>query len=216
MRICDPRGIWIKVDGVTREQDVDAAVEAGVSAVGMIFVLSPRHITFGRAAKLRARIPDGVTAFGVFDGQSPGAVHRAVRGLNLGGIQIPAEADIDRPGYPGLDPDVLVLRTVRVRGPQELEDLSALQADAVHIDAYVPGRLGGTGHTAPWDDIADNPPRRTWVLSGGLTPENVAAAIGRLGPDGVDVSSGVEAGEPGIKDARRLAAFVKAARRVSR
>lgn len=216
MRISDPRGIWIKVDGVTREQDVDAAVEAGVSAIGMIFVLSPRHVTFAHAGRLRARIPDGVTAFGVFDGGSPGAIARAVRGLDLGGVQIPADADLTRPGYPDLPEEVIVLRTVRVRGPEELENLDALVADAVHIDAYVEGRLGGTGHTAPWDDIAAQPPQRTWVLSGGLTPENVAPAIGRLGPDGVDVSSGVEAGEPGVKDAKLLAKFVAAARRASR
>lgn len=211
MRIADPRGTWVKVDGLTRVGDVHDAVDAGVSAVGFIFALSPRQVSLGQAAKMRERVPDGVCAFGVFDSKSPNAILRNASALELGGVQFPADTDLGKATYGSMPENVLVLRTVRVRGPEDLTDLDALECDAVHLDAFVEGQLGGTGHTAPWDDIEASPPPRAWVLSGGLKPDNVAEAVARLGPDGVDVSSGVEA-EPGIKDAEKLHAFVQAAR----
>ncbi|HVE90708.1 MAG TPA: phosphoribosylanthranilate isomerase [Actinomycetota bacterium] len=211
MRLEDPRGIWVKVDGVTRVEDVAAACDAGVSAIGMIFAISPRRLTLGQASRIREALPDGVSAFGVFDATSPGAVLRAVSSLSLDGVQVPAELQLERPGYPELPAGVVVLRTVRVRGPQDLQGLESLDCHAVHLDAYVEGLLGGTGHTAPWEDIEAVRPAVPWVLSGGLTADNVAEGISRLGPDGVDVSSGVES-SPGVKDAEKLSAFVSAAR----
>lgn len=203
----DPRGIWVKVDGVTRPEDAEAAAEAGVSAVGMIFVESVRRLTLARAAEVRKAIPDRVRAFGIFGG--PGAVARGQAMLRLGGVQFPAELSLD--GYPELPSELLVLRTVRVRDAGDLEGLDGLDCDAVHLDAYVPGKLGGTGELAPWDVIEARRPSVPFIVSGGLRPENVAEAVERLRPDGVDVSSGVES-EPGIKDAGLLRAFVEAAR----
>lgn len=200
--------MWVKVDGLTRPQDVRAAAEAGVSAVGMIFAPSPRRLTLAQALRVRAAIPDGVTAFGVFDA-SPGAVVRAVHTLRLGGVQFPADLSLE--GYPAIPEDIIVLRTVRVRDRDDLAGLGSLECHAVHLDAYVPGRLGGTGERVPWELIEQTPPRVPFVLSGGLGPENVAEAVRRLRPAGVDVSSGVES-EPGVKDAEKVRAFVEAAR----
>jgi phosphoribosylanthranilate isomerase len=189
--------MWIKVDGVTRVEDVRAAADAGVSAIGMIFASSPRRVTVEQARVLREAIPDGVLAFGVF----------ADEFVDLGswdGVQLPASSAV-RPDAP------VVLRTVRVRGPHDLRGLETLECTAVHLDAYVEGRLGGTGHLAPWDVIEANRPAVPFVLSGGLRPDNVAEAIARLHPAGVDVSSGVESA-PGLKDRAKLRAFVEAAR----
>lgn len=212
MTLADPRGIWVKVDGVTRATDAEAAVEAGFSGVGMIFAPSPRRLTLAQAAEIRKAIGDDLVAFGVFDGTSPGAVVRGAAALRLGGVQFPAPLSLN--GYPPLDAGVLVVRTVRVRGAEDLRDLERLACHAVHLDAFVEGKLGGTGQIAPWDVIEEHRPLVPFVLSGGLRPENVAEAIRRLRPAGVDVSSGVES-EPGIKDRAKMEAFVEAAREVA-
>jgi phosphoribosylanthranilate isomerase len=206
--LSDPRGIWVKVDGVTRAEDAVAAVDAGVSAVGMIFAPSPRRVTVEQAKEIRGAIPSDVAAFGVFDDSQPREVGEIAELLKLDGVQFPAPLVAGR----FLVTDVLVLRTVRVRDAEDLADLELLKCDAVHLDAYVEGKLGGTGVLAPWDVIEANRPAVPFVLSGGLHPENVAEAIGRLKPAGVDVSSGVEL-EPGVKDTQAMRVFVQAARR---
>jgi phosphoribosylanthranilate isomerase len=208
MNLADPRGIWIKVDGVTRAEDAVAAVDAGVSAVGMIFAPSPRRVTVEQAKEIRAAIPRDVAAFGVFDDSQPREVGEVAELLELDGVQFPAPLVAGR----FLPEGVLVLRTVRVRDGEDLADLDRLRCDAVHLDAYVEGKLGGTGVVAPWDVIEASRPVVPFVLSGGLRPDNVADAVQRLHPVGVDVSSGVERGA-GIKDPTAMRTFVDAARR---
>ena len=205
--LVDPRGMWVKVDGVTRPDDALAAVEAGVSAVGMIFAPSSRRVTLEQAKVVRDAIPDGVAAFGVFDDSAPREVGEIAEALRLDGVQFPAPLVAGR----FLPDGVLVLRTVRVRDAQDLTEIDRLACDAVHLDAYVEGQLGGTGVVAPWDVIETNRPVVPFVISGGLRPENVTEAVRRLHPVGVDVSSGVET-EPGLKDAEAMRAFVAAAR----
>ena len=195
MTLHDPRGTWVKIDGVTRPQDARAAADAGVSAIGLIFAPSPRRVSFDQAPQLLASIPEGVSAFGVFDDSSPREVGEYAEALGLDGVQFPAPLVAGR----FLPTGVLVLRTVRVREAEDIADLGRLACDAVHLDAYVEGKLGGTGVVAPWDVIEAGRPSVPFVLSGGLRP------------DGVDVSSGVES-EPGIKDAVKMKAFVEAAR----
>lgn len=204
----DARGLWVKVDGFTRIADVDAAVDAGVSAIGMIFAPSPRRVSLDEARVLRAAIPSGVQAFGVFDDSAPWELGDITRELELDGIQFPAPLVIGR----FLDePFPVVLRTIRLQDERDLVDLARLRCDAVHFDAYVEGQLGGTGRRAPWELIEAHRPDVPFVLSGGLRPENVAEGVRRLRPAGVDVSSGVEI-EPGIKSANAMRAFVDAAR----
>jgi phosphoribosylanthranilate isomerase len=127
--------------------------------------------------------------------------------LRLDGVQFPAPLVAGRFLTDGL----LVLRTVRVRDAQDLVGLERLACDAVHLDAYVEGQLGGTGVQAPWEVIEANRPDIPFVISGGLRTENVAEAVRRLHPVGVDVSSGVEV-ERGVKDHGAMRAFVGAAR----
>lgn len=207
MTLHDPRGIWIKVDGVTRPSDATAAVEAGVSAVGMIFAPSKRRVNLDEAEPIRKAIPPEVAAFGVFDDSAPREVGEIANQLRLDGVQFPAPLVAGR----FLADGVMVLRTVRVRDAEDLVELERLRCDAVHLDAYVEGQLGGTGVVAPWDVIEAHRPPVPFVVSGGLRPENVAEAVRRLRPAGVDVSSGVER-EPGLKDTQAMRAFVHAAR----
>ncbi len=207
MSLSDPRGIWIKVDGVTRPQDAAAAAQAGFSAVGMVFAPSLRRVTIQEAKAIRDAIPDGVAAFGIFDDSAPREVGDVAEALRLDGVQFPAPLVAGR----FLKQDLLVLRTVRVRGAEDLVELERLLCDAVHLDAYVEGQLGGTGAVAPWDVIEANRPKVPFVLAGGLRPDNVGEAVRRLRPDGLDVSSGVER-EPGVKEPERMRALVEAAR----
>ena len=208
MTLHDPRGIWVKVDGVTRPDDAVAAVEAGVSAIGMIFAPSKRRVTLDQAREVRRAIPSEVAAFGVFDDSAPREVGEIAEELRLDGVQFPAPLVAGR----FLPDGVIVLRTVRVRDAEDLVELQRLRCDAVHLDAYVEGQLGGTGVVAPWDVIEANRPSVPFVLSGGLNPSNVGDGVRRLKPDGVDVSSGIET-EPGVKDATLMKAFVEEARR---
>ena len=207
----DPRGIWVKVDGFTRVEDIEAAVEAGVSAVGMIFAPSPRRVSVEEGRDLRAAIPSDVQAFGVFDDSAPWELGDITRELKLDGIQFPAPLVIGRFLE---EPFPIVLRTIRVADERDLTDLERLLCDAVHFDAYVKDQLGGTGQLAPWDLIEAHRPDVPFVLSGGLRVENVADGVQRLRPAGVDVSSGVESA-PGVKDADAMRAFVHAARGAS-
>jgi phosphoribosylanthranilate isomerase len=205
--VTDARGIWVKVDGVTVPDDAKAAADAGVSAVGMIFAPSPRRVSLAQAEAIRSVIPDGVAAFGVFDDSAPREVGEVAEKLGLDGVQFPAPLVAGR----FLPEGVMVLRTVRVREAEDLVEVERLLCDAVHLDAYVEGKLGGTGVVAPWDVIEANRPSVPFVISGGLNPGNVAEAVQRLKPAGVDVSSGIER-EPGVKDAEAMRAFVEAAR----
>lgn len=173
----------------------------------MIFAPSPRRVSLDQAREIRAAIPSGVAAFGVFDDSQPREVGEVAELLALDGVQFPAPLVAGR----FLPSGVMVLRTVRVRDADDLVEIERLECDAVHLDAYVEGKLGGTGVVAPWDLIEAHRPGKAFVLSGGLRPENVAEAVRRLRPDGVDVSSGIER-EPGIKDTEAMGAFVRAAR----
>lgn len=207
MTLHDPRGLWVKVDGVTRPDDAIAAAKAGVSAIGMIFAPSPRRVTIEEAKAVRDAIGDEVAAFGVFDDSHPRDIAEIVRALDLNGVQFPAHVVAGQ--Y--LDESLVVLRTVRVRSAEDLVEVDRLGCDAVHLDAYVEGKLGGTGVVAPWDVIEAHRPAAPFVISGGLRPDNVAEAVRRLRPAGMDVSSGVESA-PGVKDAEAMRAFVEAAR----
>ena len=207
MTLSDPRGLWVKIDGVTTPDDAAAAAQAGASAVGMIFAPSPRRVFLDAAREIRAAIPSGVLAFGVFDDSQPREVGEIADALQLDGVQFPAMLVAER----FLTRDLIVLRTVRVRDAEDLVEIDRLHCTALHFDAYVEGALGGTGVLAPWDVIEAHRPAKPFVLSGGLKPSNVAEAVSRLRPAGVDVSSGVEV-SPGVKDHAAMRAFVEAAR----
>ncbi len=197
----------VKICGLTRAEDVRAAVDLGAWAIGFVLTASPRHVDRDHAGKLAAAAGDVLTV-AIVTTETPVWIAGAVAAAGLRAVQLSA-------GVGG--PTVSEVRAATAhQRPRPLVIAAAATPDAgladfVLLDPRVPGAHGGTGRRLDWDRLAADQatPRERLVLSGGLTPANVAAAIAALHPAAVDVSSGVE-WVPGIKDAARLRAFFRA------
>ena len=198
----------IKICGLTREEDVDAAVAAGADAIGFVFYPpSPRYLSPRRAAELVRRVPPFIDVVGLFVNEAPESLLAVCEAVPINLLQFHGDEDgaycrqFARP----------YLRAARVRPGLDLVEFARAFPDArgLLLDAFVEG-YGGGGHVFDWSLIPPELPGFL-VLSGGLTAANVGEAIERVRPVAVDVSSGVEAGK-GIKDNSKIAAFVAAVR----
>ena len=206
----------IKICGITTPEDVRFAVEAGADAVGLNFYpKSPRYLDPRRAAEIVRALPPFTVAVGVFVDMPLRQVCAVAYQLGLRGVQTYDEQP------PAEDPFPFAhIPAFRVKDAASLDAIrrfiegSRTRPSAVLVDAYVPGELGGTGHTAPWEILADFDPSVPLILAGGLTPENVAEAIRTVKPWGVDVASGVESA-PGRKDPAKISRFIEAVRTTS-
>lgn len=198
----------IKICGLTREEDVDAAVAAGADAIGFVFYPpSPRYVTPQRAAELAQRLPPFVSAVGLFVNAAPADVRAILDLVPLHILQFHGdEPEVDCARYRRP-----YLKAARVTPDLDLVQYAACYptASALLLDAFVEG-YGGGGKTFDWTLIPAQLPLPV-VLSGGLDAANVGDAVRRVGPAAVDVSSGVEAAK-GIKDAAKIAAFIAAVR----
>ncbi|MEU1351204.1 phosphoribosylanthranilate isomerase [Streptomyces sp. NPDC005795] len=197
--------MYIKVCGLSRPEDVAAAVEAGADAIGFVLTPSPRQVTPASVRALTALVPEGTATVAVFRGEPLDEVRRAA-----------AEAGVD---------------TVQLHGGEPPEAFAALRADGFRlIRATSPAAGGAPLETGAYGEdllIIDSPrpgsgerwdpaalgvsPTGPWLLAGGLSPDNVAGAVTGLRPWGVDVSSGVEHTR-GVKDTGLIREFVAAAR----
>lgn len=206
--------MFVKICGITRVEDALAAAELGATAVGFVFWAGSSRAVEPAAAKLiAAELGVAVLAVGVFVNESTARINAIAREVGLAVVQLhgdePADdiEHIDRP----------VIRAVRLGPDKEAspsieERLAGVPASAtLLLDAWHPEYRGGSGQTVDWDVAAAIAARRRTILSGGLHAGNVAAAVRRVAPYGVDVSSGVEKA-PGIKDAKSMAAFIEAVR----
>ena len=207
--------VEVKVCGLTRAVDAEYADAAGAAYLGVIFAGGPRerapHEAKATLAGRRAR------KVGVFADQAPSVIAEIAGEVGLGVVQLHGDPDPARVrdvrAATGLEVWA-VLRTADGVLPDTAEAL-ADEADALVVDALAPGRLGGTGVTLPWGRLGESLDEmergHRIVLAGGLTPQNVADAIGYVSPLIVDVSSGVESA-PGVKDHARIRAFIAAVR----
>lgn len=198
----------IKVCGLTRVEDVQAAVAAGVDAIGLVFYPeSPRHVTIAQAVTLCREIPPFVTIVGLFVNPSRAEVHRVVESVPLNLLQFHGDETVDQCEGFGLP----YLRAARVRPGVDLLEFASQfpSARALLLDTWTPA-YGGSGESFDWSLVPASCPLPV-ILSGGLTPNNVAEAIRQVRPVAVDVSSGVESAK-GIKDAAKIRAFVSAVR----
>lgn len=198
----------IKICGLTREEDVDAAVAAGADAIGFVFYPpSPRYVTPARAAALARRIPPFVQVVGLFVNEAPETVAEVCAAVPINLLQFHGD---ELPDYcRGFHRPYL--RAARVRPGLDLVEFARAFPDArgLLLDAFVDG-YGGGGQVFDWSLVPPDLPLPL-VLSGGLHAENVGEAVRTLRPVAVDVSSGVEMAK-GIKDHARIAAFVAAVR----
>jgi phosphoribosylanthranilate isomerase len=200
----------VKVCGLTRPGDARAAVAAGAALIGLVFAPSPRRVTVAQARAIIAVLPPQIVRVGVFVDADPAWVARTAVAVGLDRLQFNGGED---GAYLAAFRPHRILKALRVPAgaPTPRRD-PAPRAGALLVDAWVPGLAGGTGRVANWA-YARTLKRfgKPLVLSGGLTPANVGAAIRAVRPDVVDVSSGVET-RPGIKSAAKVRAFLRAVR----
>jgi phosphoribosylanthranilate isomerase len=193
----------VKICGITRLEDAEAAVAAGAGAIGFIFWPdSPRFIDPHRARTIVAALPPFVTPVGVFVNQPLDHVNSVASLVRLGAVQLHGD---ETPGF-AVGVSVPVMKAVS-SGQEQVASWPARVR--LLLDVHDPVARGGTGRTIDWTAAAGIAAEREIVLAGGLTPGNVAEAIARVRPFGIDVSSGVERA-PGIKDHRRLRALFEA------
>ena len=197
----------VKVCGVTRVEDALLAAELGASAIGFVFwPRSPRFIDPGRAASIARELPPLITTVGVFVDQPIEEVRRIAQRVPLMAVQLHGNEPIEY-ARQLLQP---VIRAVAVDDQFTMSSVDVIPAEiTVLLDAHDPVRRGGTGRTIDWTAASQAAARRPVFLSGGLNPANIAEAIARVHPYGVDLSSGVES-SPGVKDAARLRALFEA------
>ena len=197
--------VRVKICGITRLQDLHLACEAGADALGFVFYeKSPRHVTVELAAELVRALPPFVQSVGLFVNAEPAFIESVLKIVPLDLLQFHGDetpADCKRYGRP-------YIKAVRVRADTDLLKYAAdfEAARGLLLDAFVPGVPGGTGERFDWRLIPTNLPKPV-ILSGGLTPDNIAEAVQQVCPWAVDVSSGVEVSK-GIKDAHQLARFI--------
>lgn len=194
----------IKVCGFTREADLSAAIDMGVDAVGFVFYPpSPRHVSLDQAARLARRVPPFVSRVALFVNPQPEAVEDVLRRVPIDCLQFHG----DEPEHFCAAFGRAYLKAVRVREGVNLVEYanSYTSAQGLLLDAFSDG-WGGSGRSFDWSLIPTQLPLPL-VLSGGLSPANVADAVRRVRPQAVDVSSGVELAK-GIKDPALIAAFI--------
>jgi phosphoribosylanthranilate isomerase len=204
--------VIVKICGITNLPDAMCAVEAGADAIGMVFCdASPRCVTPSAAAEIVRALPPFVVKVGVVVNAASDVVNRCVSECGLNMLQFHGDEDPDFCRQFGL----MSMKAFRIRDGSSLQALPQYRTDAWLLDAFTPGKLGGTGETFNWDlAVQAREMGRPIFLAGGLTPENIAAAIKKVRPYGVDVSSGVEAA-PGKKDRNKVVEFIRAAKQQS-
>ncbi len=198
-----------KICGITRVEDALAAAEAGADAIGLVFYAgSPRAVTVRQARTILAALPPFVTSVGLFVDMPRAELEAILAVLPLDLLQFHGdETPADCAGY-----SRSYIKALRVKSGDDIAAQVERYGDAAGIllDTFVPGVPGGTGEAFDWSLVPAGL-KKPIILAGGLTPDNVPAAIERVRPYAVDVSGGVEAGK-GIKDAQKVRAFVQAVR----
>ncbi|MDP6779890.1 MAG: phosphoribosylanthranilate isomerase [Candidatus Latescibacteria bacterium] len=204
--------IRVKICGITNSDDALCAAGEGADAVGFIFYArSPRFVRAEAAAAIIEALPPFVTPVGVFVNEPRDRIADTVATASLRAIQLHGDEPPEAcEGYP-----VPVVKALRVGEGFDPSTLGDYPVKTFLMDTEKKELYGGTGETFDWSVAGEAARRARIVLSGGLTPENVAEAIGTVGPYAVDCGSGVEA-EPGRKDHGKIARFMEAVRGAER
>jgi len=199
------RGVFVKICGITSEEDALLAVALGADALGFVFAPSPRQVAIQRVYDITRRLPAEILTVGVFRDEHPDRVIDIVDKSGVKAAQLH--------GHETPDQVAQVMRSVRTvikavtAGTVDAARANVFPTDLILVDAPAPG----SGKVFDWSLLGEVPVGPRLILAGGLTPENVGAGIRAARPWGVDVSSGVES-EPGIKDPVKLRRFIAAVR----
>jgi|SRR5687767_9441592 len=197
--------MFLKVCGITRIEDAEHAAAHGATALGFVFwPASPRYIAPEHAASIVARLPAAVSTVGVFVNEPVAGIRQAVEQSGVTTVQLHGDEPVSYASQ--LTQPLLRALSVDAATTSEWPLETTILLDAANAD-----RRGGTGRQVDWTKAQAIARTRRVVLAGGLTPENVEAAVTQVEPWGVDVSSGVELA-PGLKDAARVTAFLQRAR----
>lgn len=202
--------IWVKVCGITNEDDARWAEANGADALGFVFAESPRWISPAVTARIIGTLGPSITPVGVFAGPSPDELAAGLRaGIRIAQIHAP-------PGWicPDIPTSLPIIRALRVRDPADIEAILTLVPTpwAVLLDTWQEGVEGGTGRTFDWHlAVCARRYEAPIILAGGLADDNVGEAIRLVRPYGVDASSRLESA-PGRKDRALVARFIEAAR----
>jgi phosphoribosylanthranilate isomerase len=196
----------VKICGITRVEDGLAAARLGADAIGLVFYpKSPRAVSISQAQTVVRALPPFVTIVGLFVDAAPEEIRRVLEAVPLDLLQFHGkEAPAACRGY-----GRPYIKVVHMDKGTDVISLAQPYEDAagILVDTYVQGVPGGTGESFEWSHLPASP-GCSLILAGGLTPDNVAAAVSQVRPWAVDVSGGVEAA-PGIKDAAKIAAFIR-------
>jgi phosphoribosylanthranilate isomerase len=199
----------VKICGITRVEDGLAAAHAGADAIGLVFdPRSPRHVTFDQARAIAASLPPYLTVVGLFVNAPAELVREALQRvaidlLQFHGAETPDQCRQYQRPY---------IKAIPMRSGVDVGAAEREYADSrgLLLDTYHPEMAGGSGERFDWSRVPGGLTKPV-VLAGGLSPQNVRAAIEAIHPYAVDVSSGVEQAK-GIKDASRISAFIEAVR----
>ena len=220
--------MWIKICANTNLDDAQLAAELGADAVGFVFAPSKRQVTAAQVARISPHLPDNVECVGVFPALAAEEIASVAEGAGLNAVQLHGGVSLTlvRQLHDRFDDRVKLIQTVHwqvdssgansVAVARQLKDIAACGlVDRVLIDSKTSSASGGTGVAFDWaaarTTLAEAAAGLKLIVAGGLRHDNVAEAIRRLDPWGVDVASGVEQ-SPGRKSPEKLAAFIRAAR----
>jgi phosphoribosylanthranilate isomerase len=197
----------VKICGLTRMEDVLACAEFGADAVGFVFYeKSPRYVTPDQAGVMIRALPKDVLTVGVFVNEAIDAIVDMVTFYGIKAIQLHGNES------PRFVEDLLFLKVPIIKGlymnhEPSVENAFLYNASAFLVECEKGVLPGGNAMTWNWKDAADFGEHFPFILAGGLSPENISAAIKAAKPDAVDVSSGVET-SPGIKDIQKIRQFI--------
>ncbi|MDX2073187.1 MAG: phosphoribosylanthranilate isomerase [Alphaproteobacteria bacterium] len=200
----------VKICGLSEESTLRAAIDAGADMVGFVhFPKSPRHVSLARAAELKKLLPPNVKSVIVTVNPSDDLVNEILGIVNPDYIQLHGNETLDQIAQ--IHAKTGIIKAIPVSTP---DDIVEMACDMLMFDAKPPKEAslpGGNGIAFDWKILKGFQTMRPWMLSGGLTPENVQQAIRESGATFVDVSSGVE-NKPGVKDAGKIKAFIETAK----
>jgi phosphoribosylanthranilate isomerase len=201
--------VKVKICGITNLDDAMAAVDFGADALGFVFFKeSPRYVPDSRAASIIKKLPSFLTTGGVFVNEQSEHIENIVAMTGIDVVQLHGEESPEKCRCTRR-----VIKAVRVDTLESLDPLISYReiVSAFLLDTFTSGLFGGTGKIFNWDIAVEAKQFGRIILAGGLTPDNVAEAVKRVRPYGVDVSSGIEF-EQGRKDHKKMQLFIERAK----